>query len=136
MIKINITIGNQAMQVELPSMKAVHKFNEVSGALPKECGNCKSTNIFISFKNPGGNDYYTLKCGACGADANFGIHKDEKETLYWKDEAMTIYVAPNQQGQQQPQGGQRPATQQPDVAPQQPGQLPKSPPAYDEELGF
>ncbi len=93
MIKVNTRIGKQTLQIELPNMKAVHQFNEVYGGLPTKCDNCQSENIYISYKNPGDNDYFTIRCGDCTADANFGIHK-KGNTLYWKDEKMTIYVPP------------------------------------------
>lgn len=91
MIKLKTNIGNQPIQIEFESMKQLHKFGSIYGNLPHKCDACGSANIFLSYKNPGGNDYYTLQCGDCTADANFGIHKDGSG-LFWKAEKMTVYV--------------------------------------------
>jgi len=98
MIKLSIKIGKHQLQIEFPTMKAMHKFGAVYGNLPQKCTNpqCGSTNIYLSYKNPKGNDYFTIACGDCKADANFGIHNNETKNLYWKDEKMTVYEAANQ----------------------------------------
>jgi len=72
-------------------MSEVHKWNSTYGNLPKVCDACKSPNIFLSHRAPGGNDYFSIACGDCGAEANFGIHKDNKG-LYWKrGTKMSVY---------------------------------------------
>ena len=99
MIKISLKIGRFPLQIEFREMKHLHKFGSIYGNLPQKCDACGSDNIFLSFKNPGGNDYYTLQCGACTADANFGLHKDGSG-LFWKREKMTVYV-PKENSQSQ-----------------------------------
>jgi len=95
MITVKTKIGKQEITAELPDMKAVHKFNRVYGGIPQLCTNCKSPNIYLSHKSPGGNDYFTLECGDCKADANFGILKDGTG-LFWKGEKMEVYVPDGQ----------------------------------------
>ncbi len=90
MIKLNKKIGQDTLQIEFAKMTDMHKFNSIYGSLPSKCTSCDSPQIYLSHKSPGGNDYYTLACGACGAEANFGMHKDNKG-LYWKAEKMTVY---------------------------------------------
>jgi len=90
MIKLTTKIGKQMLEIELPKMKDVHKFNKIYGSLPTKCDNCQSLNVYISYMNPGGNDYFTMECGECGANANFGIHKEGRD-LYWKGNKMKVY---------------------------------------------
>ena len=92
MIKLNTRIGKYTLQIEFNDMKQLHKFGSVYGNLPSKCTACGSDDIHLSYKNPKGNDYYTLACGECKADANFGIKKDNGG-LFWKDEKMTVYVS-------------------------------------------
>lgn len=108
MIKLATKIGKHNLQIEFKDMKSLHKFGGVYGGIPQKCTSCGSDNLFLSYKNPKGNDYYMLECGDCHATANFGQHKDGGG-LYWKNEPMEKYVA--QQGQQQQQQSQ----QQPNV---------------------
>ena len=95
------------MQLEFRGMSEVHKFNKIYGRVPKVCDACGSENIYLGYKSPQGNDYYTVECGDCGADANFGILKDNKG-LYWKGEKMEVYQGDGQSrnsgGSKQPQG--------------------------------
>lgn len=122
MIKVKTMIGKQEIVVELSDMKAIHKFNRVYGSLPSKCTACGSPNVYISFKNPGGNDYYLMECGDCGADANFGIHKDGSG-LFWKGEKMEKYV-PQDAQQQGPQRQQPPQQQYPTPTGTPPNDLP------------
>lgn len=94
MIKVKTTIGNQVIEAEFEAMSQVHKFNSTYGKLPKECDNCKSKNIYVSYKSPQGNDFYMIECGDCGATANFGILKNDKG-LFWKREKMEVYQSDN-----------------------------------------
>jgi len=90
-ITVKTKIGNQEITLQFDKMSEVHKWNSTYGNLPKVCDACKSPNIFLSFKSPGGNDYFMLACGDCGATGNFGIHKDGKG-LFWKRETkMEVY---------------------------------------------
>lgn len=43
-------------------------------SLPSKCS-CGSENISLFYKSPSGNDYYGLKCGACGAEFTFHQYK-------------------------------------------------------------
>ncbi len=120
-VKINLKVGKNAMQVEVPDMKAAHHFGAVYGNLPTKCDACGSENIFLNFRCPKGHEYYSLGC-ECGAEANFGIHQNDKKSLFWKNEKM-VKFAPGQ-GKSQPQSepfGQDPGAQAP---PQQDDTLP------------
>ncbi len=106
MIKLNTKIGKHTLQMEFGKMKDLHKFGSIYGNLPQKCTNCQSDNIYLSYKNPKGNDYYTLACGDCTADANFGIKKEDGG-LFWKAEKMSIYVASDSQNQENVDNAQK-----------------------------
>ncbi len=91
-IKYQTTIGKNKIAIECQKMSELHKWNSVYGNLPDKCTACESDNIFLSYKNPKGNEYYMVECGQCGATANFGQHKDGSG-LYWKDDKMEVYQA-------------------------------------------
>ncbi len=131
MIKLTTRIGKQTFQIDLPTMRDVHKFNKTYGSLPSKCDACGSENVFISYMNPGGNDYFTIECGACGANANFGIHK-EGQGLFWKGDKMAVWVAPEQQaGNHMEQPNRQPAPGQQTGGPYNqdahPGMQPQAP---------
>ena len=92
MIKLNSKIGRYTLQIEFKTMKELHKFGSIYGNLPQKCTACGSDNIFLSYKNPQDSDYFMIACGDCTATANFGIHKNEAKSLYWKNDKMTVYV--------------------------------------------
>ena len=96
-IKYTTQMGKNKMIIEFKHMSELHKFNAVYGNLPKNCDKCSSDNLLLSYKNPKGNDYYTLDCGDCTASANFGILKDGKG-LFWKREKMEVYNKGNNSG--------------------------------------
>ena len=90
MVKYQLQIGNGVLSFEHDDPKQVHKFGALYGALPKVCDACKSTRIHLSFKNPKGNDYYTLHCADCGAELN--LHQKKEGGFYLKDgEKMEVY---------------------------------------------
>lgn len=93
MIKLSTKIGKFPVVIEFQDMKQLHKFGAVYGALPSKCTACGSDDIYLSYRNPKGNDYYTLECTKCKASANFGIHNNESKSLYWKDETMKTFTA-------------------------------------------
>ena len=97
MIKTQIKIGKNTIQAEFNDMKSVHKFGAVYGNLPEKCDACGDGNLFLSHKNPKGNDYFMIECGKCGATANFGIHNNESKSLYWKREKMAVFQGNGQQ---------------------------------------
>lgn len=41
----------------------------------EKCGLCNSTNFKFVVRNVDGNDYYELRCQACGGILSFGQHK-------------------------------------------------------------
>jgi len=89
-ITMKVNIGKNVLAVECDKMSDIHKFGSTYGSLPDKCDRCGSKNIYLSYKNPKENDYFTIACGDCTADANFGIRKDGKG-LFWKGEKMTKY---------------------------------------------
>jgi len=98
MIKTQVKVGRNTIEATFDKMSEVHKFHAQYGSLPEKCDACGNDNLYLSYKNPKGNDYYMVECGKCGATANFGIHKDGKG-LFWKKEKMTVYQGNGQQSQ-------------------------------------
>ena len=104
MIKLATKIGKVTIQADLPDMKSVHKFMGVYGSVPEKCDACGSENVYPSHMAPGGNDYFTMECGKCGASCNFGQKKDGNG-LYWKKDKMAVYTGDggnNSQGDTRP----------------------------------
>jgi len=95
MIKLATKIGKVTVQCEFNVMSDVHKFMGIYGSVPEKCDNCQSDNIYPSHMAPGGNDYFTMQCGSCGASCNFGQKKDGRG-LYWKNDKMTVYTGDGQ----------------------------------------
>jgi len=93
MIKVNFKIGPQTIQAELPDMKSLHKLNAVYGKLPQKCDACGGGDIFLDHREITGNEYWSISC-KCGASANFGIHKNAEQGLFWKRDKMVVYVPP------------------------------------------
>ncbi len=91
MIKLTTKIGKIQIETDLPTMKDVHRFMNIYGKVQTECDVCHSENVFPSFMSPGGNEYWMMECGNCGATANWG-QKREGEALFWKDDKMTQYT--------------------------------------------
>lgn len=83
MFKGTITIGSMNLSCEAQSMQDIFKWSGLYANLPKKCDACSGDSLYLSYKNPSGNDYYSLKCIDCGAEGNFGQHK-EGGSLYWK----------------------------------------------------
>jgi len=105
-IKANLKIGDLSVQGEFDSDKELHKFMGVYGRASTKCDACKSDNVYPSYKNPGGHEYFTMECGKCGASANFGQHQNESKTLYWKGEKMAVYQGGDNPGASGPPAGQ------------------------------
>lgn len=94
MVKYQIQIGNGVLSFENADPKIVHRFGAVYGALPAVCDACGSKRIHLSFKNPGGNDYYLLRCSDCGAELN--LHQKKEGGFFIKNgEKMAVYVPKN-----------------------------------------
>lgn len=91
MIKATIAIGKMRLELEAQNMKDVFKWSGVYSNLPKKCDACQSDNLYLSHKSPKGNDYYSLKCADCSAEANFGQTKDGGNLYYKADNKMEIY---------------------------------------------
>lgn len=68
MVKYTLKIGKGRIEVECQDMKMAHKVGAVYGAIPEICHECKSDDVYLSHKSPGGNDYYTIVCKKCGAE--------------------------------------------------------------------
>jgi len=90
MIKATMKVGVMDITLEAQTMQDVCKFGGLMGELPKICDQCDSEAIHLSHRSPGGNDYFSVRCSVCTAEANFGLHK-EGGTMYWKRDKMEIY---------------------------------------------
>lgn len=75
MVRLKTKVGNSTIEFEGQSLKDVCKFSAVIGMLPVKCDACDSSEIHLTHKNPGGNDYYGLRC-RCGAELNFHQRKE------------------------------------------------------------
>jgi len=104
MIKLATKIGKVTVQCDLPDMKQAHKFMGIYGSVPEKCDVCQSDNVYPSHMAPGGNDYFTMECGACGATCNFGQKKDGN-ALYWKNDKMAVYQGGGDPGASGPSAG-------------------------------
>lgn len=91
MYKATIAIGKMRLEIETQSMKDVFKWSGVYATLPKKCDACGSDNLYLSYRSPKGNDYYSLRCGECSAEANFGQTKDGGNLYYKFDNKMQVY---------------------------------------------
>lgn len=60
----------------------------------KQCGLCKNTDLKFICRTVEGNDYYELKCTACGGILSFGQHK-KGGTLFPKRKSDTNEYLPN-----------------------------------------
>ena len=113
MFKIKLKIGKSMLEADFANMQQVHKFSAVYGWMPCVCDNCKSDDIFLSHKNPKGNDYFTVTCKNCGAELT--LHQKKEGGFYVVNgEKMQVYQK-QQQACQQPtqQVVQQPVQQQP-----------------------
>ena len=67
--------------------------------MPAKCGCCGDTRLRFDYRTPQDYKFYSLKCRKCGAEYQFGQHK-EGGTLFHKRE----WTPQDQQGGQQNQG--------------------------------
>ena len=65
-----------------PLFRGLAEVEEVFGA-EEACGLCKSTDIGYRVRKIDENEYFELRCRACGAQFNFGQHKNGR-TLFPK----------------------------------------------------
>ncbi len=101
MFKLSMKIGRQTLTCEGNDVKMLHKFGAIYGALPHACDNCKSDNIYLSYKSPKGNDYYMMACKDCGAELNF--HQKKEGGFFIKqDEKMVVYKNNNKNTEKKP----------------------------------
>lgn len=95
MIKLKLKIGQGMLEYEDADIKTIHRFSAIYGMLPEVCDACGSNNIFLSYKNPKGNDYYTIACKKCGAELAF--HQKKEGGFYLvAGEKMTVYKGSDQ----------------------------------------
>jgi hypothetical protein len=93
MFTITYKIGDSVLTYQSNDIKSIHKVGSVYGALPKKCDACGKKDIYLSYKSPKGNDFYTLVCSDCGAELH--IHQKRDGGLYIKwGEKMEKY-SPN-----------------------------------------
>lgn len=104
MFRLKMKIGKQMFEVESNDPKTLHKVSSVYGTLPSKCDACGSEDIYLSWKNPQGNDYYMIACKDCQATQNF--HQRKEGGFYTKpDDKMSVYKPP-QESPGQSQGNQ------------------------------
>jgi hypothetical protein len=85
----------KALFREIAALQAVFEVDET-------CGLCQSPAINFEARTVDGNEYFTLRCQNCGAQLNFGQHK-QGGTLFPKtaktpDRGWHIYASPDQWG--------------------------------------
>lgn len=104
MITLKLRIGKGMLEFQGNNSRDAHKFSAIYGALPNVCDNCKSDDIFLSYKSPKGNDYYTLTCKKCNAE--LVLHQKKEGGFYLKyGEKMTVYQTNGtSQGGETPEG--------------------------------
>lgn len=75
--KIRLQCGRVWLEVDASgvkeAIKALGEYQEVFSE--RTCGCCGSEEIAYEHRQHDGNDYYSLKCRACGAQLDFGQHK-------------------------------------------------------------
>jgi len=102
---LKFNIGKSQLECKSPDIKQIHRMSAIYGALPKQCKCCGSDNVYLSFKNPGGNDYYGIRCADCSAELN--MHQKKEGGFYVKDDdQMQVWTPQNAQqsgNYQQPQ---------------------------------
>ena len=78
-MKINYTTRNKRLNVEIDSDSAKDAFKKLSEFQEvfdeSNCGQCNNDDLQFIVRTVEGNDYYELKCKACGAKLAFGQHK-------------------------------------------------------------
>jgi hypothetical protein len=78
-MKIQYTTKNQRLNVELESNSAKEAFKQLAEFQEvfdeNSCGQCNNDDLRFIVRTVEGNDYYELKCKACGAKLAFGQHK-------------------------------------------------------------
>lgn len=108
MFTLKLKIGKSMLEAQFNTMKPVHEFCSVYGALPSVCDACQSDDIYLSHKSPKDNDYYTIVCKSCGAELALHQKKDGKGFYIKRGEKMEVYQA---QVNQQPTQNQQPVQQ-------------------------
>ena len=99
MVKLKLQVGRGELTYECNDVKEAHKFSEIYGSLPKKCNACENDDVRLYHKNIKDNDYYGIKCNACGATLD--LHQKKIGGFYVKyGEKMTVY----QPGNQMPHG--------------------------------
>lgn len=76
-MKVTKKVGSLTIDVAGETQKEVFKelaaFEEVFGE--SVCGKCNSDNVKCVVRENDGNEYYEMRCNACGARLSFGVHK-------------------------------------------------------------
>lgn len=90
MIVLKTKIGKGMIEFEGQTLKDVCKFSALVGMLPEKCSVCGKDDIHLTHKNPGGNDYYGLKC-KCGAEQNFHQRKEGGGFYIQADDKFTVW---------------------------------------------
>jgi hypothetical protein len=105
MIEITLKLGRGSIKYQDSRLENIHKFSSIYGALPDKCDNCSSDNLFLNYKAPKGNDYYSIACKDCKAELN--LHQKKDGGFYVvAGEKMTIYKG-KQENNNQDQGEQK-----------------------------
>lgn len=85
--RTEVTLGNARVEITDEVKNTLELFKRVSffTQLPTKCGNCGAEDLFLSYRNPQGYDYFGIKCKACGYELKFGISKERPGELFTKD---------------------------------------------------
>jgi hypothetical protein len=89
---------------------------------PNDCPIC-SASVFLAYRSPSGNDYYSLQCnGSPAHEVNLHELKEDKGMYYKPEEWQVAYKDRNKDGQSQnaPATSSAPATSAPATAPSAP----------------
>lgn len=83
-------VGSGMIEITENDFKAIWAKASFFGDFPKACGKCDSLDIVPMQKSPKGNDYYGLKCKACGSE--FTFHQRKEGGFYIRyDDVWTKY---------------------------------------------
>lgn len=71
---------NAKFKIDLKDLTQAFEFLSYADSVfgVKQCGNCDSTNVRFSHRQPQGYDYYSVVCQDCGHELKFGQQKDSK----------------------------------------------------------
>ena len=98
MIKCNMKVGGQSLQIEGSDIKELCKEAELLSELAsRKCDCCESVNFSFGYRNINNNEYYFVKCSSCKAELKMGIGKATQD-LFLRSDAKFIKFTRNENG--------------------------------------